>query len=152
ERHHDQHRGDELRCAESVFDFVFEERAGKAARDRGRDNQHRHFAVRGFRVTAEESETRTDQGDPFHTEVDEQRDEGAQMERDVESQARIRPTHEPGEKDEMSGTGYGKELGQALNGTKDNCLKNGHSLYVSALIRTYLSRVAAVCCLARKRP
>ena len=86
------------------------------------------FCLRSGSLPDVQSESLADDLDPIAKEVDDHRDQRARVQRDIERQAAVLPTEEPGDQDQMRGAANGQKFGERLHNREDNRLVNGHEL------------------------
>ena len=72
---------------------------------------------------AEEIDEKVDDIPP---EINEEGDEGSQVEGDVEGKAGLGPAQEPGDQDQVGGTADGQDFGEPLDDPEQRRMSDGH--------------------------
>ena len=106
--------------AEDLLDGALQGLTHQGSRHRRRDDVEGKPLGGRIDAAPEGAEEIADQFEYVAPEVERQRQEGPDMERDIEGEPGFRPFQKLGDQYQVGGTADGKDFGEALNGTK-NC-------------------------------
>jgi hypothetical protein len=129
--HHDQHQPSERRRAEDRLGVILQQIARNPAGYRRDDDEHHAALALGLHAPRlQNGEERLGERHPFLPEEPHERDQRAEVQRDVEGEPGRGPSQDPRGEGEVRGAADRKKLGETLDDAEHDRLEDCHGCRV----------------------